>query len=146
MHYTSFAGPIFVNIFDVMQNYMPFVISCCPLNIQHWFLYIFIVLQVKNLFEYYPFKLNDDSVSILEGTDEGLFCWFTVNFLHGKLQRCISYSVQGDTRRILTAAAPDDCTRPPGRPRLTWFMSIQQDLKPRTFLIEAIDMAQKVSE
>jgi len=39
--------------------------------------------QVQKLFESYHFKLGDNSVSILEGTDEGLFCWFTVNFLHG---------------------------------------------------------------
>jgi len=38
---------------------------------------------VRKLFESYQFKLSDNSVSILEGTDEGLFCWFTVNFLHG---------------------------------------------------------------
>ena len=38
---------------------------------------------MRKLFESYQFRLIDNSVTILEGTDEGLFCWFTVNFLHG---------------------------------------------------------------
>jgi len=33
--------------------------------------------------------MAENSISLLEGSDEGLFCWFTVNFLHG--MRYISY-------------------------------------------------------
>jgi len=39
--------------------------------------------EVSELFQSYPFQMADNSVSILEGADEGLFCWFTINFLHG---------------------------------------------------------------
>uniref|UniRef100_A0A336M055 CSON009347 protein n=1 Tax=Culicoides sonorensis TaxID=179676 RepID=A0A336M055_CULSO len=31
------------------------------------------------------FHTNEESVSIMDGTDEGLFSWFTVNFLSGRL-------------------------------------------------------------
>lgn len=46
--------------------------------------------EVTSLFRSYHFKMSDKSVSILEGTDEGLFCWFTVNFLHGFLRNSSS--------------------------------------------------------
>ena len=42
-------------------------------------------LQINELFKKYPFKLAADSVRIMEGNDEGIFSWFTVNFLNGKL-------------------------------------------------------------
>ncbi|ESN98747.1 hypothetical protein HELRODRAFT_133471, partial [Helobdella robusta] len=41
-----------------------------------------ILAEVKKLFESYPFDLSADGVSIMKGDDEGLFSWFTVNFLN----------------------------------------------------------------
>jgi len=35
------------------------------------------------LFKASPFLTNENSVSIMDGSDEGLFSWFTVNFLLG---------------------------------------------------------------
>lgn len=37
--------------------------------------------SVKELFEKVPFLTNDKSVEIMDGVDEGIFSWFTVNFL-----------------------------------------------------------------
>lgn len=37
--------------------------------------------EVRKLFKASPFLTNDNSVSIMDGSDEGLFSWFTVNFL-----------------------------------------------------------------
>jgi len=37
--------------------------------------------EVRKLFKSSPFLTNDNSVSIMDGSDEGLFSWFTVNFL-----------------------------------------------------------------
>ncbi|XP_043466216.1 ectonucleoside triphosphate diphosphohydrolase 5-like [Leptopilina heterotoma] len=33
------------------------------------------------------FQLNDESVSLMEGSDEGIFSWFTVNFLLGRFEK-----------------------------------------------------------
>lgn len=40
-----------------------------------------ILIEVKQLLQKYPFQVRDDSVSVMEGEDEGLYAWFTVNFL-----------------------------------------------------------------
>ncbi|KAM3931543.1 ectonucleoside triphosphate diphosphohydrolase 6 [Leptodactylus fuscus] len=40
---------------------------------------------VKNLFQSSPFLVGKESVSIMDGTDEGIFAWITVNFLTGSL-------------------------------------------------------------
>lgn len=37
--------------------------------------------SVRDLFKKAPFLTIDDSVAIMDGTDEGIFSWFTVNFL-----------------------------------------------------------------
>lgn len=37
--------------------------------------------SIRGLFKKTPFLTNDDSVAIMDGTDEGIFSWFTVNFL-----------------------------------------------------------------
>lgn len=37
--------------------------------------------ECKKLFETSGFQVSKNSVSIMEGTDEGIFSWFTVNFL-----------------------------------------------------------------
>ncbi|XP_055595951.1 ectonucleoside triphosphate diphosphohydrolase 5 isoform X2 [Uranotaenia lowii] len=39
----------------------------------------------RDLFKQSGFLVNDHSVEIMDGTDEGIFSWFTVNFLLGKL-------------------------------------------------------------
>jgi len=49
-------------------------------------------VQVTLLFKSYDFKMAEKSISLLEGADEGLFCWFTVNFLHGMHAHSMSYS------------------------------------------------------
>lgn len=40
--------------------------------------------SVKALFKRMPFLTNENSVEIMDGTDEGIMSWFTVNFLSGK--------------------------------------------------------------
>ncbi|XP_022906356.2 ectonucleoside triphosphate diphosphohydrolase 5 isoform X1 [Onthophagus taurus] len=39
---------------------------------------------VRKLFKETPFITNDESVAIMDGVDEGIFSWFTVNFLLDK--------------------------------------------------------------
>lgn len=39
----------------------------------------------RDLFEKSGFLVNEQAVEIMDGTDEGIFSWFTVNFLLGKL-------------------------------------------------------------
>ncbi|NP_001089154.1 ectonucleoside triphosphate diphosphohydrolase 6 (putative) L homeolog [Xenopus laevis] len=41
--------------------------------------------MVRELFKASPFLIGKDSVSIMNGTDEGIFAWITVNFLTGSL-------------------------------------------------------------
>ncbi|XP_004474700.2 ectonucleoside triphosphate diphosphohydrolase 6 isoform X1 [Dasypus novemcinctus] len=41
--------------------------------------------KVKEVFEASPFLTRDDCVSIMNGTDEGVSAWITVNFLTGSL-------------------------------------------------------------
>ena len=40
---------------------------------------------VKEFLEASPFAMDDESVSIMDGVDEGAFGWITVNYLLGKL-------------------------------------------------------------
>lgn len=40
---------------------------------------------VRALFKKSPFITEDDSVGIMDGVDEGIFSWFTVNFLLNRL-------------------------------------------------------------
>ena len=48
-----------------------------------------------------------------------------------------------DAKRILLASLPADWRRQPGRPRITWLSTIQQDLKHRDLMLpEAADLAQ----
>ncbi|XP_067563523.1 ectonucleoside triphosphate diphosphohydrolase 6 isoform X4 [Pseudorca crassidens] len=42
--------------------------------------------KVKEVFEASPFLVGDDCVSIMNGTDEGVSAWITVNFLTGSLK------------------------------------------------------------
>ncbi|KAM4599499.1 ectonucleoside triphosphate diphosphohydrolase 6 isoform 1-T2 [Fundulus diaphanus] len=41
--------------------------------------------RVRALFQNSPFQSRDDSVSIMDGTDEGISAWITINFLTGGL-------------------------------------------------------------
>lgn len=41
--------------------------------------------EVRTMFEKCPFYTTKDSVSIMDGVDEGIFSWFTVNYLLGRL-------------------------------------------------------------
>jgi len=48
-----------------------------------------------------------------------------------------------DAKRILLASPPADWRRQPGRPRITWLSTVQQDLKHHHLtLCEAADLAQ----
>lgn len=42
---------------------------------------------VRSLFAKSEFKVDIDAVEIMDGTDEGIYSWFTVNFLLGKLSK-----------------------------------------------------------
>ncbi|KAM4693903.1 ectonucleoside triphosphate diphosphohydrolase 6 [Discoglossus pictus] len=41
--------------------------------------------KAQDIFQSSPFQVGEDSVSIMNGTDEGIFAWITVNFLTGSL-------------------------------------------------------------
>ncbi|XP_050512656.1 nucleoside diphosphate phosphatase ENTPD5 isoform X1 [Diabrotica virgifera virgifera] len=41
--------------------------------------------SVKDVFKTMPFLTNENAVEIMDGTDEGVFSWFTVNFLLERL-------------------------------------------------------------
>lgn len=40
-----------------------------------------ILSALKELFKKTPFLTDENSIEIMDGTDEGIFSWFTVNFL-----------------------------------------------------------------
>ncbi|XP_055917344.1 nucleoside diphosphate phosphatase ENTPD5 isoform X1 [Eupeodes corollae] len=42
---------------------------------------------VRDLFAKSEFNVNENAVEIMDGTDEGIFSWFTVNFLLGRLAK-----------------------------------------------------------
>jgi ectonucleoside triphosphate diphosphohydrolase 5/6 len=44
-----------------------------------------IINEVKAVVEISGFLLGDESIGILNGVDEGVFAWFTLNFLSGRL-------------------------------------------------------------
>uniref|UniRef100_A0A3Q3AUM0 Ectonucleoside triphosphate diphosphohydrolase 6 n=1 Tax=Kryptolebias marmoratus TaxID=37003 RepID=A0A3Q3AUM0_KRYMA len=63
-----------------------------------YFLVIVVVVnvylfQVRVLFQESPFLSREDSVSIMDGTDEGISAWITINFLTGGLQSADSPTV-----------------------------------------------------
>ncbi|XP_066282844.1 ectonucleoside triphosphate diphosphohydrolase 5-like [Branchiostoma lanceolatum] len=51
--------------------------------------------KVQRVFESSPFLVRKDSVVVMNGLDEGLFAWFTVNFLIGALGSKENASTQG---------------------------------------------------
>lgn len=46
--------------------------------------------EVQLIMKEYPFRLADDAVDIMEGTDEGVYSWMTVAFLTGDLKSSTS--------------------------------------------------------
>lgn len=46
---------------------------------------------VRDIFLVSGFAVKDDAVEIMDGVDEGIFSWFTVNFLLGKKKFLFSY-------------------------------------------------------
>lgn len=45
-----------------------------------------LLAAVKTLLAGYPFKFSDDSVTIMDGAEEGAFQWLTMNYLLGNLE------------------------------------------------------------
>ncbi|XP_060850177.1 ectonucleoside triphosphate diphosphohydrolase 5-like [Rhopalosiphum padi] len=52
-----------------------------------------ILNEVIQLFKHNPFYTNENSVAIMDGIDEGLFSWFTVNFLLDRLNGKLTNTV-----------------------------------------------------
>ncbi|XP_036274697.1 ectonucleoside triphosphate diphosphohydrolase 6 isoform X1 [Pipistrellus kuhlii] len=77
--------------------------------------------KVKEVFKASPFLVGDDCVSIMNGTDEGISAWITVNFLTGSLKSPGSNSVGmldlgGGSTQITFLPRVEDTLRtsPPG--------------------------------
>ncbi|XP_059561355.1 ectonucleoside triphosphate diphosphohydrolase 6 isoform X4 [Myotis daubentonii] len=77
--------------------------------------------KVKEVFKASPFLVGDDCVSIMNGTDEGISAWITVNFLTGSLKSPGSSSVGmldlgGGSTQITFLPRVEDTLRtsPPG--------------------------------
>uniref|UniRef100_A0A915KF03 Uncharacterized protein n=1 Tax=Romanomermis culicivorax TaxID=13658 RepID=A0A915KF03_ROMCU len=74
-----------------------------------------IIETVDNMFDGTSFLTNEDSVSIMTGIDEGIFGWFTLNFLlerlssikYEKFNEMIDDNVSSSTINPSTAAALD---------------------------------------
>ncbi|XP_050442385.1 ectonucleoside triphosphate diphosphohydrolase 5-like isoform X2 [Adelges cooleyi] len=49
--------------------------------------------EIRHLFDRSPFYTNKNSVAIMDGIDEGLFSWFTVNFLLDRLNGKLTHTV-----------------------------------------------------
>ncbi|XP_044748742.1 ectonucleoside triphosphate diphosphohydrolase 5 isoform X2 [Coccinella septempunctata] len=68
--------------------------------------------SVRNLFKKVPFLTRKDSVEIMDGTDEGIYSWFTVNFLLGRINGNPANTVAaldlggGSTQVTFAALAP----------------------------------------
>ena len=52
-----------------------------------------LLTAVKSLLAEYPFKFNDDSVTIMDGAEEGAFQWLTMNYLLGNLEGSLANTV-----------------------------------------------------
>nr|CAD7590673.1 unnamed protein product [Timema genevievae] len=70
--------------------------------------------EVKKSFDLSPFLTNDNSVTIMDGVDEGLFSWFTVNFLLDRLGGNVDNTVAaldlGGGSNQITFAPSDEAT------------------------------------
>lgn len=49
---------------------------------------------VRDVFLHSGFLVKDDAVEIMDGIDEGIYSWFTINFLLGKLSCWIHAHLQ----------------------------------------------------
>lgn len=68
--------------------------------------------EVRLLFSQTPFHTNEDAVSIMDGVDEGIFSWVTVNFLQGLLngnpdQAAAALDLGGGSTQVTFAATSD---------------------------------------
>ncbi|XP_048863905.1 ectonucleoside triphosphate diphosphohydrolase 6 [Brienomyrus brachyistius] len=70
--------------------------------------------KVRNVFEESPFLSRPDGVSIMDGTDEGVSAWITVNFLigslHGSGQPTVGMLDLGGGSTQITFSAQDEKT------------------------------------
>ncbi|XP_039593771.1 ectonucleoside triphosphate diphosphohydrolase 6 [Polypterus senegalus] len=70
--------------------------------------------QVRNVFQKSPFLNKADCVSIMDGTDEGISAWITVNFLlgslHGSQQRTVGMLDMGGGSTQITFSPQDEVT------------------------------------
>nr|CAD7424223.1 unnamed protein product [Timema monikensis] len=70
--------------------------------------------EVKKSFALSPFLTNDNSVTIMDGVDEGLFSWFTVNFLldrlGGNVEKTVAALDLGGGSTQITFAPSDEAT------------------------------------
>lgn len=90
--------------------------------------------KVKEVFKASPFLVGDDCVSIMNGTDEGVSAWITVNFLTGNLESPGRSSVGmldlgGGSTQITFLPRREDTlqTAPPGH--LTWLQMFNRTYK-----------------
>lgn len=44
--------------------------------------------SVREVFKKSGYSVNNDAVEIMDGIDEGIYSWFTINFLLGKSSNC----------------------------------------------------------
>jgi len=66
---------------------------------------------VRELFAKSEFSVDIDAVEIMDGTDEGIFSWFTVNFLLGKLSKtntAAALDLGGGSTQVTFAPADPD--------------------------------------
>ena len=58
--------------------------TCTEKLLNCYVLYLTLLLKVRRLFQESPYHFSQESnVDIMDGPDEGLFAWITVNFLLG---------------------------------------------------------------
>lgn len=69
---------------------MGYLRICCTLKKKMPY-FSFFVFQVAVALKDCPFLSTSNSVAIMDGRDEGLFSWFTVNFLMGESKSRISH-------------------------------------------------------
>lgn len=64
--------------------------TCTEKLLNCYVLYLTLLLKVRRLFQESPYHFSQESnVDIMDGPDEGLFAWITVNFLLGtKISLC----------------------------------------------------------
>lgn len=81
--------------------------------------------SVKEYFKKTPFLTDENSVEIMDGTDEGIFSWFTLNFLKEKL-----YGDPANTVAALDLGG--------GSTQVTFYASTPASLKEKEYIHEAM--------